>query len=116
MKPISPIEIQAYLDQHANKDVYIHLETTTGAYNAHQNENSMTVVAFIRNAKLNYSLAKITGFGPYRVGLKMEEGWTYAEGLTDFTIDEQNRLIIAGHHPDGKLAIALQISTVPFPS
>ncbi|MGD6815917.1 YojF family protein [Metabacillus sp. 84] len=116
MKPIVPTEIQEFLDRHTNQDVYIHLETTTGAYNAHQNENSMTVVAFIRNAKLKYSLAKITGFGPYRVGLKMEEGWTYAEGLTDFTEDEQGRLLIAGHHPDGKLAIALQISTKPFPS
>ncbi|MTH51991.1 DUF1806 family protein [Bacillus mangrovi] len=115
MKPIVPADIQSYLDEHANEEVYIHLETTTGAYNAHHHD-SMTVVAFIRNAKFRYSLGKITGFGPYRVGLKMEEGWTYAEGLTDFTIDEHNRLIMAGHLPDGKLAIALQISTEPFPS
>ncbi|MEC3641321.1 DUF1806 family protein, partial [Bacillus halotolerans] len=50
----------------------------------------------------------------YRVGLKTEEGWIYAEGLTEYTVDEENRLLMAGHLPGGKLAISLQISEKPF--
>lgn len=114
MKTIVREEVQSLLDYFVNKEVYIHLETTTGAYHAHNNEKSMTVVAFIRNAKVKYTLAKIKGKGPYRVGLKLEDGWVYAEGLTDFTFDEQDRLLLAGHDHDGKLAIALQISKTPF--
>ncbi|MFY4776884.1 YojF family protein [Metabacillus sp. RGM 3146] len=116
MKPIDKKEIQEYLDQKLNKKLFIHLETTTGAYSAHRNESNMTVVAFIRNAEVTYEQAKITGNGPYRIGLKIHNGWTYAEGLTDFSIDEQNRLLTAGHNADGKLAIALELSETPFPS
>ena len=114
MKSINQVEVQTLLNQFIGKDVYIHLETTTGAYSAHYNEKNMTVVAFIRNAKVKFSQAKIKGKGPYRVGLKLDNGWVYAEGLTDFTFDEKERLLLAGHDDDGKLAIALQISETPF--
>ncbi|MGM7722066.1 YojF family protein [Metabacillus sp. Hm71] len=114
MLPINKKHVQAYLDQFLNKQVYIHLETTTGAYSAHKNESNMTVVAFIRNTKVAYNQAKITGNGPYRVGLKMDEGWVYAEGLTDFLYNDENQLLMAGHNSEGQLAIALQISENPF--
>ncbi|KKI88658.1 hypothetical protein WQ54_29495 [Bacillus sp. SA1-12] len=114
MLPINKKDVQAYLDQFLNKQVYIHLETTTGAYSAHKNESNMTVVAFIRNTKVVYNQAKITGNGPYRVGLKLAEGWIYAEGLTDFHYNEENQLLMAGHNSEGQLAIALQISENPF--
>lgn len=114
MKSINQVEVQTLLNQFIGKDVYIHLETTTGAYSAHYNEKNMTVVAFIRNAKVKFSQAKIKGKGPYRVGLKLDNGWVYAEGLTDFTFDDEERLLLAGHDDDGKLAIALQISETPF--
>lgn len=114
MKPITKQDIQIHLNQFLNKTVYIHLETTTGAYSAHNNESNMTVVAFIRNTKVVYNQAKITGIGPYRVGLKLDEGWIYAEGLTDWDFNEENQLLMAGHNSEGKLAIALQISEQPF--
>jgi len=114
LKSINQVEVQTLLNQFIGKDVYIHLETTTGAYSAHYNEKNMTVVAFIRNAKVKFSQAKIKGKGPYRVGLKLDNGWVYAEGLTDFTFDDEERLLLAGHDDDGKLAIALQISETPF--
>lgn len=114
MNSITKQEVQAYLDQFLNKTVYIHLETTTGAYNAHKNEGNMTVVAFIRNPKVIYNQAKITGNGPFRVGLKMDEGWIYAEGLTDWVYNDENQLLMAGHNSEGQLAIALQISEKPF--
>jgi hypothetical protein len=68
MVPITKDDIQKHLDVLVNKEVYVHLETTTGAYSAHMNENNMTVVAFIRNAKVSFDQAKITGQGPFRVG------------------------------------------------
>ncbi|PLR66133.1 YojF family protein [Bacillus sp. UMB0893] len=114
MVPIKKEEIQKYLDVLLNKEVYVHLETTTGAYSAHMNENNMTVVAFIRNVKVSFNQAKITGQGPYRVGLKLDHGWIYAEGLTDWVFNEKNQLLMAGHDREGKLAIALQISETPF--
>lgn len=114
MEKVNAHHIQSMLNRLLNKEVYIHLETTTGAYSAHNNEKNMTVVAFIRNAKVKFSQAKIKGEGPYRVGLKIENGWVYAEGITDYEVDSQNRLLMAGHDHEGKLAIALQISETPF--
>jgi len=114
MKRIVPEDVQAYLDTFLNKSVYIHLETTTGSYSAHKDEKSMTVVAFIRNAKVKYQHAKITGNGPYRIGLKLDEGWIYAEGLTDWVYNDHNQLLTAGHNSEGQLAISLQISEEPF--
>ncbi|PON01630.1 hypothetical protein BJH90_09010 [Bacillus halotolerans] len=114
MKAIIKEDVQASLERYADRPVYIHLETTTGSYSAHLNEKNMTVVAYIRNAKVTYHQAKIKGSGPYRVGIKTEEGWIYAEGLTEYTVDEENRLLMAGHLPGGKLAISLQISEKPF--
>jgi len=46
--------------------------------------------------------------------MKLEIGWIYAEDLTHNLIDEKNRLLLAGLNEEGKLAVALQISTTPF--
>lgn len=62
--------IQNEIERFVNKDVYIHLETTNGAYASHFNEKMMTVGAFIRNAMIRFERGKITGTNPYRVGLK----------------------------------------------
>ncbi len=114
MQPIDPNAVQQALDQFSNKDVYIHLETTNGAYASHYNADFHNAGAFIRNAQIRYSRGKLTGGGPYRVGLKLESGWVYAEGLTDWEIDEKSRLLLAGHNREGKLAVALQLSEKPF--
>lgn len=114
MEQVNIERVQREIDRLANKDVYIHLETTNGAYAAHYNESFFSSGAYIRNALLQYEHGKITGDGPYRVGLKMNFGWVYAEGITHFEIDDQNRLLLAGHDFNGKLAVALQISETPF--
>ncbi|WP_458415031.1 YojF family protein [Schinkia sp. CFF1] len=114
MKPIDPSEVQSKLDEFNQQDVYLHLETTNGAYASHKDQSVMTVGAYIRNGLIRYIHAKITGNGPYRVGMKMEIGWVYAEGLTHFEVDSQNRLLLAGHDANGKLAVACQLSTQPF--
>lgn len=106
--------VQKEIDRYANKDVYIHLETTNGAYASHFDKSFFSSGAYIRNALLQYEHGKITGNGPYRIGLKMNFGWVYAEGITHFEIDELGRLLLAGHDFEGKLAVALQISEKPF--
>jgi hypothetical protein len=114
LEPVVLKTVQEKINQFANKEVYIHLETTNGAYASHHDESFFSAGAYIRNALVNYELGKITGNGPFRVGLKIQLGWVYAEGITHFEIDEQDRLLLAGHDPQGKLAVALEISLTPF--
>ncbi|GAE92748.1 hypothetical protein JCM21714_1765 [Gracilibacillus boraciitolerans JCM 21714] len=115
MEAIEINQLQRIIDQHANKDVYVHLETTNGAYASHFNQDAYNVGAFIRNAKVNYQRGKIVGAGAtYRVGLKLDIGWIYAEGVNQFEVDDKNRLLMAGHDREGRLMVALQISETPF--
>lgn len=114
VEPAVKEHVQKEIDRLANKEVFIHLETTNGAYASHFDESFFSSGAYIRNAKLVYEHGKITGKGPYRVGLKMNFGWVYAEGITHFEVDKEDRLLLAGHDFSGKLAVALQISENPF--
>lgn len=114
MDPVNVNYVQEALDAFTDKEVYIHLETTNGAYASHHNEQFFSAGAYFRNAKITYERAKMTGPGPYRVGLKIPFGWVYAEGITHYEIDSKGRLLLAGHDFDGKLAVALQISETPF--
>ncbi|WP_138418333.1 YojF family protein [Aquibacillus sediminis] len=115
METIDIEKVQTQLDRFTNKPVYVHLETTNGAYASHFNEKAYNVGAFIRNAQLTYTHAKIVGAGNvYRVGLKTEIGWVYAEGLSDWEVDEHDGLLMAGHDREGRLMVALEISETPF--
>lgn len=114
MKEVHIDKLQELLNNFANKDVYIHLETTNGSYAAHFDETVFNAGAFIRNARIRYELGKVVGEAPHRVGLKMEHGWVYAQGITHYLLDEQGRLLMAGLDYTGKLAIALEISETPF--
>src|SRR5699024_803742 len=113
MRPIEQEEVQRHLDALKNKPVYVHLETTNGAYASHFGNQGVNVGAYIRNAQVTYTEAEIKGEIGYRVGMKTENGWLYAEGLTDWELYE-NKLLLAGHDPDGRLMVALQISETPF--
>ncbi|HLT57000.1 MAG TPA: YojF family protein [Bacillota bacterium] len=115
MQPINKDQVQELIDRFKDRDVYIHLETTNGAYATHNDASFLNAGGFIRNAKIRFSTGKITGDGPYRIGLKMEHGWVYGEGLTHYEFDELGRLLLAGHNQDGKLAIAFELSPTPFP-
>lgn len=114
MKPIILEDVQSRLESYYNQTVYIHLETTNGAYATHNDASFFSASAYIRNAKLVIETGKILGEGPYRAGLKTEIGWVYAEGLTHFEDDQPGQLLLAGHGAEGKLAVALQISQTPF--
>ncbi|MGM8215227.1 YojF family protein [Bacillaceae bacterium W0354] len=115
MKAIQMEEVQQYIDQFVNKEVYIHLETTNGAYAKHFDKNAYNVGAYIRNAKLTYERGKIVEQeGSYRVGLKHDIGWIYAEGLTDYEMTEHGQLLLTGHDREGRLMVTLEISRKPF--
>lgn len=108
MVPIEKEKVQQALEDWLDRDLYVHLETTNGAYSATK------VGAYIRNSLIRFSQARIVGEGAYRVGLKMEQGWVYAEGLTDWKFDDHGRLLLAGHDGEGRLAVALELSPQPF--
>ncbi|MBQ0138640.1 MAG: YojF family protein [Kurthia sp.] len=115
METVNLEHLQQLLNTFANKDVFIHLETTNGAYASHFDDKVFNAGAFIRNIKLQYELGKVTAGSPHRVGLKLTNGgWVYAQGITHYELDEKGRLLMAGHDYDGKLAVALEISETPF--
>lgn len=114
MEQVIPEKVQEAINRYVNQDVYLHLETTNGAYASHFDESFFSAGAYIRNALIQYESGKIVGNGPYRVGLKLNIGWVYAEGITHFEIDDQERLLLAGHDQQGRLAVALEISQTPF--
>lgn len=114
LKSINVELIEKRLNEFKNKPVYVHLETTNGAYASHFGNKGVNVGAYIRNAQITFTEAAIKGEESYRVGLKTEIGWLYAEGLTDYEEDEENRLLLAGHDPDGRLMVALQIGETAF--
>ncbi|TVY01993.1 YojF family protein [Cohnella terricola] len=114
MQLIDTSVVQQMIDRLANQKLYIHLEMTTGAYAAHYDSSKHPAATFISNAVVEYSQGSISGSGPYRVGLKMNQGWVYSEGLTHYEDEESERLILAGHDSQGKLVVALQLSREPF--
>ncbi|MDC3412255.1 YojF family protein [Aquibacillus sp. 3ASR75-11] len=115
MKAIDVDQVQQAIDRYANKPVYIHLETTNGAYASHFDDKAYNIGVFIRNAKISYEHGKIVGTDQaYRVGLKTDMGWVYAEGLSQWEIDSDDRLLMAGHDREGRLMVALEIGEKPF--
>lgn len=115
MGPIDVESVQTVLDKFTGTSLYLHLETTNGAYAAHREAGAMAVCAYIRNGRIRYERGTIVGNGPYRVGLKMADGWIYAEGLTDWELDSEGRLLLSGNDSEGRLAVALELSETPFP-
>lgn len=115
MKPIERKEVKQLLTNYKDKDIFVHLETTNGAYASHFGNQGVNVGAYIRNAKVKFIEADIKGeIGAFRVGLKLETGWVYAEGLSDYELTEDQELLLAGHDADGRLTVALQLSEQPF--
>lgn len=118
MKQIDREAVQASLQSFVGKQSYIHLETTMGAYaeGSMGATNTLARGAFIRNACVSIQRATLQGEGPYRAGVQIELGWIYAEGLTHWKIDSNNRLLLAGLDNEGRLAIAFELSNEPFPA
>lgn len=114
MRPIDPKDVQSRIERLVGQDLYFHIEMTIGAYAAHYDETKHQASVFVKNGRIRFSRGSVAGGGPYRVGLKTEEGWVYAEGLTHYQDEETERLILEGHDRDGKLVVALLLSPHPF--
>nr|WP_285801585.1 YojF family protein [Exiguobacterium sp. E4787] len=114
VKSIQPTTIQTYLDAHVSMPLYVHVETTNGAYATHNDPDFHNAGMFIRNIVIEYSIGQIKGDGPYRVGLKLDHGWLYVEGLTDYE-QHGDQLLLAGHDRLGRLACALHLDIKPLP-
>ncbi|WP_368654432.1 YojF family protein [Ornithinibacillus sp. 4-3] len=115
MELIDMKRVQEVLDQFKNKPVYIHLETTNGSYASHFDNKGVNVGAYIRNARVTFNQAKIVqSDNVLRVGLKIDMGWIYAEGVSHWEMYEETKLLLAGHDEFGRLRVALQISETPF--
>ncbi|WP_438350374.1 YojF family protein [Paenibacillus sp. FA6] len=114
MQLIDQASVQRVIEKFKDQDLYIHLEMTTGAYASHNDQSKFTASTFISNGMIRYSLGSIEGSGPFRVGLKIDQGWVYSQGLTHWEENDEERLILAGHDNDGKLVVSLQLSKEPF--
>lgn len=110
-------KVQTLLSSYEHKPVYLHVETTNGAYAAHFDQRVFNAGTFLRNIQVTYEHAQLKGGNkdPYRVGLKLKNnGWVYVQGLTHFEVNENDEFLLAGFNYEGQLAAALEISTTPF--
>ena len=117
MEPIIDEKVQTLLSSYEDKPVYLHVETTNGAYAAHFDQRVFNAGTFLRNIQVTFEHAQLKGGNkdPYRVGLKLKDGGlVYVQGLTHYEINEQGEFLLAGFNYEGQLAAALEISTQPF--
>ena len=117
MEQIIDEKVQILLSSYEDKPVYLHVETTNGAYAAHFDQRVFNAGTFLRNIQVTFEHAQLKGGNkdPYRVGLKLKDGgWVYVQGLTHYEINEHGELLLAGFNYEGQFAAALEISTQPF--
>jgi LmbE family N-acetylglucosaminyl deacetylase len=110
LQPISPPDVEPALRRFVDGPVYLHLETTAGAYT----EGGFG--AFARNVRVRLRRARVAGEdGRFRAGMETEEGWVYVEGLTHWELDDAGRLLLAGYDAEGRVTAVCELSPSPFP-
>lgn len=114
MQLINKALVQEQLDRYANEDLYLHMELTMGAYATHHDRMKHPASNFIKNIPVRYSKGTIVGDTYYRVGLKINDGWVYTEGLTHWEEKEEGRVLLAGHDAEGRLIVSLLLSRTLF--
>ncbi|QLK86934.1 YojF family protein [Staphylococcus sp. 17KM0847] len=117
MQTITNETVQSLLNQYANEPVYLHVETTNGAYANHFDQRVFNAGTFLRNIQITYQHAQLKGGNkdPFRVGLKLNNsGWVYVQGLTHYEVTDNGAFLLAGFNYEGQLAAALEISRTPF--
>ncbi|AXV43136.1 MULTISPECIES: YojF family protein [Staphylococcus] len=117
LEPIKYEAVMKLLTSYENKPVYLHVETTNGAYANHFDERVFNAGTFLRNIQVTYEHAQLKGGDkdPYRIGLKLRDGgWVYVQGLTHYEVNQDNECLIAGFNYEGQLAATLEISEKPF--
>src|SRR5699024_12759676 len=106
--------VQDYLNEYKDKPVYVHLETTNGAYASHFGNKGVNVGAYIRNAKITYSNAVIQGEDSFSVGLNTALGWVYEEGLSSFELYDDRSYLLDNHDQEIMFIIYSIMSYLPF--
>jgi len=117
LEPIKEQEVLDLLTSYSNQPVYLHVETTNGAYANHFDQRVFNAGTFLRNIVVTFEHAQLKGGDkdPYRVGLKLKDGgWVYVQGLTRYEVNENNEFVIAGFNYEGQLAATIEISKQPF--
>ena len=117
LEPIKEQEVLDLLTSYSNQPVYLHVETTNGAYANHFDQRVFNAGTFLRNIVVTFEHAPLKGGDkdPYRVGLKLKDGgWVYVQGLTHYEVNENNEFLIAGFNYEGQLAATIEISKQPF--
>ncbi|PTE56932.1 DUF1806 domain-containing protein [Staphylococcus epidermidis] len=117
LEPIKEQEVLDLLTSYSNQPVYLHVETTNGAYANHFDQRVFNAGTFLRNIVVTFEHAQLKGGDkdPYRVGLKLKNGgWVYVQGLTHYEVNENNEFLIAGFNYEGQLAATIEISKQPF--
>lgn len=115
MEPIVIDEVQTHIDRFLKQSIYLHLETSTGSYVGVGDADTLPACAYIRNGIVEFTEGKIVkNEGWYSVGLKIADGWIYAEGLTDWEVTDDGKLLLGGHDREGNLKIGLELSFEPF--
>ncbi|MBO1199252.1 YojF family protein [Staphylococcus simiae] len=117
LEPIQEQEVLNLLTSYENKPVYLHVETTNGAYANHFDQRVFNAGTFLRNIQVTFEHAQLKGGNkdPYRIGLKLTNGgWVYVQGLTHYEVNHNNEFLIAGFNYEGQLAATLEISERPF--
>ncbi|MEB6037331.1 YojF family protein [Staphylococcus pseudoxylosus] len=117
LEEINHEKVQSLLSSYEHKPVYLHVETTNGAYAAHFDQRVFNAGTFLRNIQVTYEHAQLKGGNkdPFRVGLKLKDnGWVYVQGLTHYEVNENGEFLLAGFNYEGQLAAALEISNQPF--
>jgi hypothetical protein len=115
LQSIEKDRIQAHIDTFLNKRIYIHLETSTGSYVGVGHPETLPACAYIRNGVITCTEGKIVkNEAWYSVGLKIDNGWVYVEGLTDWELLDDGKLLLGGHDQKGNLKIGLELSHEPF--
>lgn len=102
MKEIIKSDVEAALQGFRGHEAYIHSEATS--------------FVFARNFRIRITDTGVAGDGPYRAAIRFDgHGWIRAEALTHYEIDEQGRLLLAGHDEQGRMHVALELGKEPFP-
>jgi hypothetical protein len=102
MQLIEKPEVERGLKAFDGQRAFLHMEVTPGG--------------FVRNVQADIKKSYIEGEGPFRAALRLQGGgWVRVEGLTHYQMDEEGRLLLAGHDERGRLTTALELSSKPFP-
>ncbi len=114
MKAIERDKAISYIQKFANRKVYLHLEMTMGAYTAHKNDKVHPASNFVKNVPIEFIHGTLSDSFPFRIGLKLAEGWVYAEGLTDYEFTDDGVLMFSESDQEGRLIAAVHLSDMPL--